>query len=115
MEELGSTSVVATVVDYLPVARDTPTKNASDIQEDQRHSESEDDSSSEDGSDTGGDEDFTLEETVKGLSSPLEGKETGLNSGQGEADAHLEELKKTCLPVPKRTLRDVANESAHAA
>lgn len=112
MEELGSTSVVATMVDYqLPVAGDTA-KNTSDMEEDQRHSETEDDSTSEEGSDTGDDDGCSVGEEVKGLSSPL-AEETGPNSGQSEADTDMEELEKTCKSVPRKTLRDAVNESAH--
>lgn len=113
MEELGSTSVVATMVDYqLPVAGDTA-KSTSDIEEEQRRSETEDESTSEEGSDTGGDDGCSAGEEEKGLSSSLAEKETGPNSGQREADTDVEELKKACKSVPRKTLRDAVNESAH--
>ena len=100
-------------MDFLPVVGDPP-KNTCDTEEDQRHSESEDDSFSEDSSDTDSDEGCSVGEEMNGLSSSLGGKETELNSAQGESETHPEELKETHNTVPRRTLRDAVNESAGA-
>ena len=110
MEETGGTAVVVTKVELLPVAGDL-TMGIIDTDDDKRQTASEEDSSSEEGSDTSGHEDSVTEEIEQ---PSLEGKETVLDSLSGEADVHPEGSKSTCKVVPKWTLRDTVNKSTGA-